>query len=278
MINNKTESRYSTNVIKVVVFGLFTCTVLSFFMTDIPITTAENDLLALKGKSNPGLSLADLTMANQEPSPKCAVKLIEIDSKDPNYVRYAAVKCESGASVTISEWTTSFLDDSSLRQSFYCILKECPYEAYFFESKGASIESAKKTHFEFILMNAPDLRQRTDRTGPMFESFKDQFSGCAELSCAFWSLGGDARLIAPQPKSDRNINNYMHLASFMRTVNSEQIDHIWTLLTKEYIKRQTTNEGKPIWFSTSGAGVSWLHIRVDDRPKYYSFKEFAETS
>ncbi len=25
----------------------------------------------------------------------------------------------------------------------------------------------------------------------------------------------------------------------------------------------------PVWLSTAGAGVSWLHVRLDDRPKYY---------
>jgi len=28
---------------------------------------------------------------------------------------------------------------------------------------------------------------------------------------------------------------------------------------------------KPVWLSTAGAGVSWLHVRLDDRPKYYGF-------
>ena len=27
--------------------------------------------------------------------------------------------------------------------------------------------------------------------------------------------------------------------------------------------------GKPVWLSTAGLGVGWLHVRLDDRPKYY---------
>ena len=30
----------------------------------------------------------------------------------------------------------------------------------------------------------------------------------------------------------------------------------------------------PIWFSTSGSGVAWLHFRLDSRPKYYTYKPF----
>jgi len=32
--------------------------------------------------------------------------------------------------------------------------------------------------------------------------------------------------------------------------------------------------GNPRWLSTSGLGVSYLHVRIDKRPKYYSFDEY----
>jgi hypothetical protein len=31
---------------------------------------------------------------------------------------------------------------------------------------------------------------------------------------------------------------------------------------------------KVVWLSTAGAGVSWLHVRLDDRPKYYQFEPY----
>lgn len=30
----------------------------------------------------------------------------------------------------------------------------------------------------------------------------------------------------------------------------------------------------PFWLSTAGMGVSWLHVRLDERPKYYRFQEY----
>jgi hypothetical protein len=27
----------------------------------------------------------------------------------------------------------------------------------------------------------------------------------------------------------------------------------------------------PIWLSTAGDGIAWLHVRLDSRPKYYSY-------
>jgi hypothetical protein len=31
---------------------------------------------------------------------------------------------------------------------------------------------------------------------------------------------------------------------------------------------------RPVWLSTAGAGVPWLHLRLDDRPRYYGFAPF----
>lgn len=53
--------------------------------------------------------------------------------------------------------------------------------------------------------------------------------------------------------------------------------------TKEsiLIKVQQQQEGtdsKPVWLSTSGMGIPWLHMRLDQKPKYYSFEPFARES
>lgn len=35
---------------------------------------------------------------------------------------------------------------------------------------------------------------------------------------------------------------------------------------------------KPVWLSTAGAGVPWLHVRLDDRPKYYGHAPYRESA
>jgi hypothetical protein len=32
----------------------------------------------------------------------------------------------------------------------------------------------------------------------------------------------------------------------------------------------------PVWLGTAGAGVSWLHVRLDDRPKYYGHAPYRD--
>jgi hypothetical protein len=36
------------------------------------------------------------------------------------------------------------------------------------------------------------------------------------------------------------------------------------------VRRALRRTGEPVWLSTNGDGVSWLHVRIDERPKYYT--------
>lgn len=99
--------------------------------------------------------------------------------------------------------------------------------------------------------------------------------------CVFKNLGGDAILVAPNDwssfKSEPSSTSYCaHLANFIRGASEEQIVQMWRLVAetlKERLLLKTSNTG-PIWFSTAGTGVAWLHFRLDDRPKYYLYRPF----
>jgi hypothetical protein len=38
----------------------------------------------------------------------------------------------------------------------------------------------------------------------------------------------------------------------------------------------SAGEDAPLWISTSGLGVYWLHVRLDARPKYYTYAPFRQ--
>jgi hypothetical protein len=59
---------------------------------------------------------------------------------------------------------------------------------------------------------------------------------------------------------------YGHLAAFVRGAPAEQREALWRTVGDALSRRLGA---KPVWLSTAGAGVSWLHVRLDDRPKYY---------
>ena len=82
----------------------------------------------------------------------------------------------------------------------------------------------------------------------------------------FSNLGRDAILIVPCLKTVPSA--YGHLAAFVREAPEAQRHALWQLVGEAMARRIGP---KPVWLSTAGAGVSWLHVRLDDRPKYYRF-------
>ena len=80
----------------------------------------------------------------------------------------------------------------------------------------------------------------------------------------FTNLGGDATLVVPADLDDGTGHNY--LLSFLRTAGDSQLHAFWQAAGAAIDARV---DDRPLWVSTSGGGVAWLHLRLDDRPKYY---------
>ena len=85
-------------------------------------------------------------------------------------------------------------------------------------------------------------------------------------------MGKNATLIVPCP-SILCSEGYQHLGQFIRNAPSEQWNALWTSIG-ENIQAQINEQTAPIWLSTSGLGVHWLHVRLDQRPKYYLHKTY----
>jgi len=157
------------------------------------------------------------------------------------------------------------------------IVRACPsYDAFFFEAKGASYNNAPEKQFEFILVNSHSFKRAEENPDP--SAFKEHLDcGASETTmvCSFWSLRGDARLIAPRYQNGEDLKKYSHLAMFLRNSSEEQRVQMWSHVTDEYLNILKEHGGKPVWLSTSGLGISWLHFRLDQVPKYYTFREFA---
>jgi len=64
---------------------------------------------------------------------------------------------------------------------------------------------------------------------------------------------------------------YAHLASFLRQAPVEQMHTLWEMVGEAVESRLGA---APVWVSTAGMGVSWLHVRLDDRPKYYGYRPY----
>lgn len=162
-----------------------------------------------------------------------------------------------------------------------------------------SAETVSNTKFEFVLVEDTYLANFASTPDPIAFAEYLSSSTCDSddgnnndnkqynppAGCVFTNLGGDATLVAPKDwsSSSSSSSSYGHLANFVRGASDEQIVRLWrkvaeTLKEKLLLLTTTTplSTKQPIWFSTAGTGIAWLHFRIDSRPKYYLYQPFKE--
>ena len=109
-------------------------------------------------------------------------------------------------------------------------------------------------------MDSDSLASRADR-----DAYAEHFRGAEGPVVTFANLGGDAILVVPCPIAAPSC--YAHLADFVRLAPETQRDALWQAVGEAMARRIGT---EPVWLSTAGAAVAWLHVRLDNRPKYYA--------
>ncbi|GKZ00393.1 hypothetical protein MPSEU_000992300 [Mayamaea pseudoterrestris] len=203
-----------------------------------------------------------------------------------SFVKYQALDA-AGKPLSFHQWARHMADASAVEasgstthaaDSLTKLIQDAPFKAVFFETPPVNAETCLTKSFEFVLVDAPDLADFADES-PNSQAFAAQFQACQQdaLSCAFDNLGKDALLVVPKPLNDAS--SYGHLAKFVRHAPANQVRSLWSLAASSMLQRWTIKASQPVWWSTSGTGVAWLHFRLDDRPKYYThqlYKVFDE--
>jgi len=223
-----------------------------------------------------------------------AVEYVEVPSGEGGAMRYAAYlrRGQTTTVMSVRSWMT--LVASPHGTAAACglsgVVASSPYASLLFETPGTTWSSSERVPFEFALVDAPPLG-RFAEAGPDRGAFAMHFdepsSSCGEErgACSFENLGGDATLVSPVPREDvADDVTYSHLARFAREAPESQVSEFWRLAASTYLdvlrrKHEDTGRGRDAeeagtWFSTNGMGVAWLHLRIDDRPKYYSYAPF----
>ncbi|MDW3645632.1 MAG: hypothetical protein R8P61_01050 [Bacteroidia bacterium] len=168
-------------------------------------------------------------------------------------------------SLTYQDFIDLLKRSAEFRSFYTSLLKEAPFQAYFWEQKAMTAASLD-TPYEFVLVNSPSLaRVSADRN-----SFARKFSQESSV-VSFKNLGRDASLIVPCPADSKT--DFPHLASFLRSAIEDQIQDFWKEVGRTY---EADLGESPKWLSTSGLGVYWLHVRVDSRPKYYTYSPYRQ--
>jgi len=170
---------------------------------------------------------------------------------------------QAGRMLSVHEWITLISSSREFITYFSDILKTSPFEGFFWEVVPVTAASLARD-FEFVLVRSDRLPQ----ISPSPQSFDEHLASTASV-VTFSNLGGDAQLVVPNALGPWD--HYGHLGAFLRNAPEEQVDALWRTVGVAYKKRI---QEKPVWLSTAGLGVPWLHIRVDARPKYYRFSPF----
>ncbi len=167
-----------------------------------------------------------------------------------------------GRPATTHEVLLAWRDDRAFRTRFNAALADSPFSAFRWETPPVTTAILAQP-FEFVLLDSPSLTRRPDS-----QAFADHFSQRMNV-VEFPNLGKDAILIVPCPIAAPAA--YIHLASFVREAPEHQQHALWRLVGEAMERRLGA---KPVWLSTAGAGVPWLHVRLDDRPKYYGYAPY----
>ena len=165
--------------------------------------------------------------------------------------------------VTFAEVYRWWREDADFRSLFNALLADAPFSAFRWETPAVTSATLLQP-FECVLLDSPGLAPH-----PEPQALAEHFAGAGGEVVSFTNLGGDAVLVVPCPVAESSA--YGHLAAFARRAPERQRQAVWLAVGEAMARRVGT---KPVWLSTAGAVVSWLHVRLDDRPKYYGYEPY----
>lgn len=186
-----------------------------------------------------------------------------IKNKSLNLGKISAYKIyQDNKILSFGDFLKLLIENEDFRIYFNNLLASSAYSAFRWETPGVT-QNKLDMNFSFVLVNSPGLIRRIDRN-----SFKEHFKEYDSIAVAP-NLSGDAIMIIPSP--GQNGNDYGHLAEFVRKAPLEVIHKFWIIAGEEML---SILEKRKCWLSTAGAGVSWLHLRLDSKPKYYTYSTY----
>jgi hypothetical protein len=166
--------------------------------------------------------------------------------------------------ISYSEVLGQWQRDRDFRTFFIDLLADSPFSAFRWETPPISTATANRP-FEFVLIESPGLVRAPDT-----DAFADHFNTARGVEVVeFANLGGDAIMVVPCPRDPHS--PYGHIGAFVRQAPELQRHALWEQVGAAMQRRL---DERPVWLSTAGAGVSWLHVRLDDRPKYYGYAPY----
>lgn len=158
-------------------------------------------------------------------------------------------------------------------------LASAPYRAFFWETPAVTHKTSASIPFEFVTIPAEHLEGIEPDALPFQQYIGGDQRGLGG-AVSFLSLGGDSTLVSPtadlQAVRTGEQTKYAHIAAFVRGASDEQAVVFWQTVARTLNKVLDARGDEPTWVSTEGSGVSWLHVRLDSRPKYFHWAPYKQ--
>lgn len=178
----------------------------------------------------------------------------------------------SGVKLMPAEWhgaarfgdvLAAWRDDVDAALKFAAVLASLNYEAAYWECPRLT-EAALSRGFECVVLPAPQLATRRANSA----AFADRFGTFdeAETVVYFANLSSDGTLVVPRPIAGHA--GFAHLLALLRQAPAAIISAFLRVMAAQALR---ACEHGPVWMSTAGDAVPWVHGRLDSLPKYYRY-------
>jgi len=209
------------------------------------------------------MSVSEDSVQACTPAQDQEMNYFKIEKIDADTVKYKS-------KLKFKQFLKGLEEDKSILSEFINILQTSDFKAYFYETPKVTQNTVSSDKFEFVLARSDMLETVVAEES----TFEKHFASCENSVTHFLNLGGDAMLVTPCPAPDVDKQVYSSLAPFVRGAPREQVEQFWRTSAKVMLKHLKTKGKNPTWMSTSGLGVYWLHLRLDSRPKYYTYNPY----
>ncbi|MGD1908732.1 MAG: hypothetical protein ACFB0C_22485 [Leptolyngbyaceae cyanobacterium] len=173
--------------------------------------------------------------------------------------------------VTWQEAIALLQSNGEFRTLLTTALAGCPYAAFFWETPPITVATLTQP-WECVVVDAPSLAQ-VQANPQAFGRYIAPGQGTNTVT-TFPNLKGDAQLVVPC--CNGSLETYGHIGTFLRQGPKPQINALWQRVGQGIQTVLAERRAEPLWVSTSGLGVYWLHIRLDNRPKYYTHTPYRQ--
>eukprot|EP00040_Diaphanoeca_grandis_P012177 m.62048 g.62048 ORF g.62048 m.62048 type:complete len:272 (-) comp23074_c1_seq3:66-881(-) len=162
-------------------------------------------------------------------------------------------------------------DDPTFVDSLKNLVVNYDAKAVYFEVIPVTAATLSTRVFEFAL--SPAVRLSQSQPDPQtFEGHFETARANNNINVAtFGNLGGDTTLVSPLPMKGKS---YPHLVEFLKQAPTTQILATFNAFAKSAHETITKRGSGNTYLSTAGDGVTWLHLRLDPRPKYYNYAKY----